>query len=803
MALVYLSCAWVIGVLIGSKLELSLPLVLFSLLLVLVLAVLRRYRKLLILSSLCILAIFAGAYRFQSSLPQDTLEPYLNQSVELRGLVTADPEVRDKTMHLRLSLEEMKESDGWREASGTVLLFVPRYSDYRYGDVLKVSGKLDTPPQFSDFDYRGYLAGQGIYATMLYPKIEVLATGQDFKLLEIVYSIRKEISQALEQVLPEPQASVAKGIVLGIREEITSSLKDAFAHSGLTHVLAISGVNLTIVTGILLAIGIWLFGRRHYIYIYLALGIIWLYASLTGLQPPVIRGAFMASLFLVAELVGRQRSVIVALPFAAAIMVAISPQILWDASFQLSFLSMSGLVFIYPHLRVVSARMTDSDQDSPLRAFASFILDSFAVTLAALLAVLPPVAYYFGIVAFASPLATLLALPVLPAIIVSGILAGVVGLVFLPLAQVIAWLVWLFISYLLAVVYAFAALYTQTGPVSASFIWGYYLVLGIALWLVSHRKTSAVLGNKAQTLLKAGAGKLDGLSSRFLKWVAVGLLVIAALTTVTAATMPDDRLHVSFLDVGQGDAILIQTPAHQGILIDGGPSAQAITNGLSQKIPFWDRTIDLIIPSHPDADHITGEVTVLERYEVKQALYPDLDVSSPIYNEWQRLVVSKGIKTTIARAGQQIELGRGATIEVINPLETQLKDTGYDDDNNGVVLRLSMGKVSFLFTGDIRQVAEDQLIVQRANLESTVLKVAHHGSNTSTSLEFLAAVSPQFAVVSAGKDNRYGHPHQEVMNRLRNMIGTDNIYLTYNNTTDKNSTIEFITDGERLWVKKR
>jgi len=260
--------------------------------------------------------------------------------------------------------------------------------------------------------------------------------------------------------------------------------------------------------------------------------------------------------------------------------------------------------------------------------------------------------------------------------------------------------------------------------------------------------------------------------------------------------MPDDNLHISFLDVGQGDAILIQTPTHQDILIDGGPSPQAISLGLGQKMPFWDRTIDLVVLTHPHSDHLTGLVEVLQRYEVKQVLSPDLDCDSLICDEWLSLIEEKNVKYTTAQAGQQIDLGDGIVIKVLNPQIPHLAATGSDMDNNGVVLHISMDNISFLLTADIMWEAEFELISQRVDLTSTVLKVAHCGSDTSTTPEFLAVVHPQIAVISVGEDNPYGHPSDEVLGRLRQKLGQGNIYHT-----DKQGTIEFITDGERLWVE--
>ncbi len=792
MPLIYLSCAWVAGIFLG-KFNLPFVLILTGLAPLPLLFFLRQYRKLIILASLCLIALFGGAFCFQSSLPpndESTLRFYNDQgTVEIKGMVNADPEVREKTTHLRLSATEVKLDKEWQKVSGTALLFVPRYPTYEYGDVLLVTGKLETPPQLNGFNYRDYLAHQGIYSTMLYPKIEILDKGKGFEPLEWVYSLRSRLSQTLTEVLPEPQASLAQGIILGKRGTIPQGLKDNLIHSGTAHLLAISGLHLAIVVGMILSIGIWLFGRRRYTYIWLALGTIWLYALITGMHPPVVRGAIMASLFLTAELLGRQRSAFTALAFAAAVMIGISPQILWTASFQLSFLAMAGLIFLAPPFRAIGRKAVRATlgEDGAAVSIANIITDSFSITLGAIIAVWPVVAYYFGIISFVAPLATFLALPALPGIIIIGALAGGLGLIALPAAQVVGWLAWLFVSYMLLVVNGFAALpisFVEVGPVDTNLIWVYYLALATAIWLGSNWQKLTNLMPKAMSF------ELPK------KWVIPPLLVVAILVSVAAATMPDDNLHVSFLDVGQGDAILIQQ-GNQQILVDGGPSPQAISLGLSREMPFWDRTIDLVILTHPSADHATGLVEVLNRYQVKQVLYPDLDFKSDVYDEWLRLVKEKNIKCTVAQAGQQIDLGE-VVIRVLNPPIPLLTGTESDIDNNGVVLRLSMGKVSFLLTADIGWEAEFELIARRANLTSTVLKVAHHGSDTSTCHEFLAVVNPQLAVISVGADNKFGHPTPEVMERLEEKMDSENIFRT-----DKQGTIEFITDGERLWVKKQ
>jgi competence protein ComEC len=205
----------------------------------------------------------------------------------------------------------------------------------------------------------------------------------------------------------------------------------------------------------------------------------------------------------------------------------------------------------------------------------------------------------------------------------------------------------------------------------------------------------------------------------------------------------------------------------------------------------------MVVLTHAHDDHVTGLVEVLRRYDVEQVLYPEgIDYSSNAYSEWLELVEEKGIESTPAQAGQVIDLGNGATLEVLNPPGEFLEGTESDVDNNAVVLRLVMGDISFLLTADLYGDGELYLVCERLELGSTVLKVSHHGSSTSTTASFLDAVDPDVAVVTVGADNRFGLPAGDVMSRLIEKVGEDGIYLT-----SERGTITFTTDGERLWME--
>lgn len=233
---------------------------------------------------------------------------------------------------------------------------------------------------------------------------------------------------------------------------------------------------------------------------------------------------------------------------------------------------------------------------------------------------------------------------------------------------------------------------------------------------------------------------------------------------------------VIFFDLGQGDGALIKTAAGHNILIDGGSSNQ-ILSYLNEELPFWDRDIDLIILSHPHADHLYGLVEVVKRYNVKNVLWNKQKADSLIFKKWKALL--ENLNSRQAYRGQRIYAGE-VTLDTLHPLIDYNRDN--DLNANSVVNRLVADGRSILFTGDIYNEQEEKLIswedqcrsekkswCRVMNLEAQVLKIAHHGSASSSSPQFIERLNPEIAFISAGKDNRYGHPHRETINTLNNL----------------------------------
>ena len=240
--------------------------------------------------------------------------------------------------------------------------------------------------------------------------------------------------------------------------------------------------------------------------------------------------------------------------------------------------------------------------------------------------------------------------------------------------------------------------------------------------------------------------------------------------------------------------MLISSPGGGQILVDGGPDGALLADLLGSRMPFRDRTIELVVLTHPHSDHLAGLTEVLRRYDVEVILEPEIDYGSSDYAEWRRLVAGEGSQTVSAHAGQTIDLGGGAYATAVSP-PASVEPLQVNDASVG--LRVVFGNASFLLTGDMYATAERAALARGEALDSDVLKVAHHGSRTSSSEAFLRAVGPVAAVASAGEDNSHGHPHDETVARLMRHVPEEMLFIT-----SQTGTVEFETDGKQILIKK-
>jgi len=247
-----------------------------------------------------------------------------------------------------------------------------------------------------------------------------------------------------------------------------------------------------------------------------------------------------------------------------------------------------------------------------------------------------------------------------------------------------------------------------------------------------------------------------------------GFILVLVNLAVWAEIVQGNVLRVTFFSVGQGDSIFIETAQGHQILIDGGPNSTVVEK-VAGELPFWDNSLDLVILTHPDADHLTGLVPVLEQFEVENVLWTGVEKETNIFASWIRVFKAENANNTVARAKQKIVWSQAPNtfMEIISPDEMTIQNAKAVNDTS-IVLILRHEENSFLFPGDISQAVEQELVNQGARMKASVLKVPHHGSKFSNTENFLEAVSPQVAVIQVGSKNRYGHPTEEVLERLAN-----------------------------------
>ncbi len=247
-------------------------------------------------------------------------------------------------------------------------------------------------------------------------------------------------------------------------------------------------------------------------------------------------------------------------------------------------------------------------------------------------------------------------------------------------------------------------------------------------------------------------------------------------------------LEVNFFDVGQGDSVFIKTAEGWQILIDGGPD-KTILEKLNQEMAFYDRAIDLVVLTHPDSDHLTGLISVLENYQIGHIITGGFEKKTAAYEKWRALISEKKIPFTLAQAGQKIIFQDNLYLEILWPDQKKIGSLARKANNASVVGRLIYGQTEFLLTGDIERKIENYLVKENHSLASDVLKVPHHGSKTSSGISFIQAADPSLVIISAGKDNRYGHPDEEVLKRYQGRIIL---------RTDRLGDIEILSNGREI-----
>ena len=722
-----------------------------------------------------LMALFLGAARYQLAQPKvtpSTVSFYNDRQYDLlvTGWVADMPDRRDAYTNLRIRVEAVDSGSGDYPVGGLILVRAGENETYHYGDRLRLRGQLKTPPEDEDFSYRDYLARQGIYSYMTSTEATLLPGRAGNAFYSWVYAFKETALERVYRLFPDPEASLLAGILLGVDTGLTRGLQDAFQNTGTSHIIAISGFNMSIIAAVFVALFSRWMGRRWGAA--LAMVAILFYTLLVGASPAVVRAALMGGLALFARQVGRRNMGLNTLSFVALLMAAFSPLILWDVGFQLSFFATLGLILYAEPLAQLAGRFLSWLRLAPdlveriLPPLSDFVL----LTLAAQITVFPIIGYHFQRFSLISLLVNPFILPVQPAVMIIGGLALLLSLVIFPLGQLVAWLALPFVVYTIRMVEFFNSLPAGTlffGKASPWLAAAFYILLfGVTFsWTrvkESFASMKARIGNLALTGLL----------------IAAFALVLLVWRSVSA--LPDGQLHLTFLNVGTGDAVLVQTPSGRTVLVNGGPSAAELSDDLGRRLPLLRRKLDWLVVASTAENEMAALPRVLDRYPPQSVLWSGRPEASFSARQVDSSLAEAGIPVAYAEEGQRLDLGDGAFIEV------------QAEGPRGSVLLIQWREFRALLPlgmdADTLQTLEYGKTIGPVN----VLLLADSGYSGTNNIDWVANLHPQLAVLSVAAGDPDGLPDREA---LESVAGYPLL------RTDRNGWIEVSSDGATMSVE--
>jgi len=783
--LMWFSLVFLTGIVLGSLLSLPVWVWMALALVFIVLAVLARTFSLasfipprlsFILhpfAFILLFALFFGAARYQLTVPKFDafhIAFYNDRDYDLliTGTLIAPPDYRDDYTNLRLDVQRVDTGDAELPVHGLILVRVPSNQTFEYGNILRLRGKLKTPPENEDFSYRDYLAAQDIHSYMTNGEVTILPDKGGNPIVAALYAFKQRSLDNIYRMFPDPESSLLAGILLGVDTGLTKELQQAFKNTGTAHIIAISGFNISIIAGIFFAFFSRFFGDRRGAVIAI-LGIA-LYTFIVGADAAVVRAALMGTLALFAKQVGRRQVALNTLLAVAAAMCVWNPLYVWDVGFQLSFFATLGLIlYATPFSEFANRLIVKYFPASAAEKFAELFSEFVLLTLAAQVTTIPIMAYHFQRISLVSFIANPFILPPQPAVMILGGLAVLLSHIWFFAGQVAAWITWPFVAYTIRMVELFDRVPHGTlflGNLSIWFVVLFYAaLLSVTLGWSSFKEWIQSFG-RDQLKFPAGTG---------LVILIIGLLLVWR----AAAAIPDGRLHITFLDVGSADAVLLQTPAGKYVLVNGGPSVTTLSDELGRRVPAFNRKLDWLVVAATDEEQVAALPRVLERYPPDAVLWSgnaQASFSSLVLKEY--LTVNK-IFVTDAEAGQELDLGDGGILKVLTV------------GPRGSVLLIEYKNFRTLLPVGISFEALDELQDGASVGPVSVLSLADSGYAVSNPPEWIINLNPELAVLSVDAADQNGMPDGEVLDAL-----TGYSLLR----TDESGWIEITTNGDQMWV---
>ncbi len=709
LTLVVVAAAWVAGIVLDSWIPLpSLALLAGAAVALLLLIPLWRDASGR-LAMLILLSVLLGAWRYTvASGVEDAqrISKFIGAGkVEIQGTLSDEPKISGKTLVLAITVSEVSTDQGktWQQADGQVEAQTldgqsqPAYGP-NYGDTVELQGKLQ---------HRSPYSPPGTSASMAFPRLATLhADGNP--LMAALYHLRLALASVLAQSLPQPQAALLIAILLGLRTPALKLFTLAFNQTGTAHLIAPAGFKVTLLAGLIAGSTRWLYTTpasetrllpaqkrrlawRRWIATAIVIAGIAVYTVLNGAGPAALRAGIMGIITVIAPRVGRVYNVYTSLAMTAFLMTLINPFVLWDVGFQLSFVGTLGIVLLTPFFQ----RLLRPLERIPLGYTVAEII---AVTLAAQVATLPLSALYFQQISLIAPVTNILTVPLLSPLIMLGLLIDGTGWLFAPLGILCGWVARPLLWYVGTIVPWCAGLpgaYVSVGNMNAALAWGYYGLLALLTIFLLYRWPH----------------QHDHIAIPFLSprrrhalQLSAALLMVLATGTSALAARPDGRFTLAFLNVGpanapsQGEAIFVRTPDGKTMLIDGGLDAASLAKELDTRLPFWQRTLDVVILTSPRSDALSGLQDAVSRYQIGEVLDAGMLHPTTGYTLWRKTIADRHLNYVQVHQGMTLPIGTSVMVQVFWP-PSPLHKSSSEEVDNGLILRIVAPGVSVLLLG--------------------------------------------------------------------------------------------------------
>lgn len=769
----------------------------------------------------------AAAFIFTAAPAPGGILDYAGSFVTVEGTIVEEPLHLSEHSAYRLRVETVETKDQRVAQSGALLvkIYGTREEHYWFGERLRLRAYIIEPRGRRNpggFDYRFHLRSRGIDA-LAYPgarQVSSLGPGRPSLFAASVMRLRAHMVEGITANLPSPSAELLSAILFGRRQHLPREIQDNFTRSGAGHLMAVSGLHVGLVAALIL--GIWRrLGLKGGLPLAVAIVLICAYAYLTGLRPSAVRAALMLSLALGALLLDRERDTPTALALAALLTLAVNPLFLFTLSFQLSYAATLAIIYLTPPLQTILARI----------CLPAFLRSLTAVTLAAQLGVLPLGWYHFAHLPLAALFFNLMLIPLMAPLVGLGLGGAVLYTVSPLLAAPLLWACrpllegTLFLTSLARHPGIYLPVYppslfelTLIYGLAAGALFFYYRLKNSRVSPADHPSalfTAASPAGISAGQANAWRGHLSALTLPLKQLMPnpllrpaplfAAVLLLALILVWGGIIFPSaPELIVTFIDVGQGAAVLVQAPCGANILIDGGgtPSFRGYPGEVGERIllPFLRyqgiRRLDLVMISNPSEDHFGGLLPLLGVIPVSRLLIPPLEVNSPYYRKLLARAEELMIPIDLGYDGRlwSSEADPRLKLEILHPPRDPLRTSKSMINNNSQVSRLHFGQTRILFTGDIEQEAVQNLLRRRkGKLRADIFQIPHHGGKLPNLPDLLRAVNPCAAVIPVGV-NSYGHPHPDIISGLEEAAVA--VYRT-----DLHGAVILTTDGNQIKIR--